>query len=161
MATTLPFMKRTLVQQSFHAGGLSGALALNTSHVQLFNPIASNLLIVVQSIRITTAIGNGGVVLSEHGTALTNLDRNGRNKFIGAAPAIGEVRNQQQVAPLGTIIMALERDDAQGLTGAPIDLIFDANEDPMIIPEGNGILVRTLTLDEQIRAYFQWVEVPE
>lgn len=159
MAIIVPGSAMSMQRRAFHAGGTSAASVGLASHVQLRNPTSSGVLILLRSIRITTAVGSGGVVLAEHATALTTLERNGLNKYVGEPAAQGEVRNQQ-AAPLGTTIMALERDDAQGASGAPIDQIFDASEEPIVIPENNGILVRTLTLEEQIRAYFQWWEIP-
>lgn len=144
-------VERSLSQSSFIGGDDSPAVAAQNSHVQLFNPTASGLQLIVNRIYARPSSATPTLRLTFHNAALTDLATTLGNKFLGASSPIGEVRSQANAGVLGTIIHFLR---VPGTTAA--EVILDS---PIIVPAGLGIVLVSATQNEAVTASFEWDEI--
>lgn len=78
-----------------------GASVGNNSHVQLFNPAASGVTIIVYVLELSLA-ATGQFEITLYNTALTNLTGVGINLLNGGAAALGQLRWANNAGVLGT-----------------------------------------------------------
>lgn len=136
--------------RAFALGTLAGPTAANISHVQLFNPVASLVTIIVYAVWHTenTLSTND---INTHNVALTTLVGNGVNLLSGGAAASGELRTQDNAVQLGTrfATLTLNANDAR-LFILPWLIELGA---------GKGVLVTHRVVNQQLSTTFFWIEI--
>lgn len=127
------------------------AVAATYGHIQLFNPAASGVLIIVRAI-ITSFTSAQKSFVGIHNTALTTAVNNGVNLLNGGAAGLGAVRTQTNATQLGNLI-------ARAIVPAN-DAYTYALDWFMELDAGEGCIA---TLDNQnvaMDATFFWIELP-
>ena len=133
----------------FFGGTTLAASVGNVSIVQLFNPVASGLTILLRMYSMSVDVA-GAVVTGEYNVALTtNAGNVGPLLFGGAAP-VGQIRTQNPVGNLGG-------------TRWPIDLlastVFVTQPDwYALLPAGQGFNLQTLATNTRLRVGVLWAE---
>lgn len=124
--------------------------AANFSQVQLFNPLGSRLLIVVEKIRIlcaTTGSYNIGRTATALGTLVTGQTSSRDGRFLTAS-IIGQIR-RSVAAAAGDLPLVQIR-----LTGGTTD----SDDTPYVLPPGFGLTVRGSAINTATNASFVWRE---
>ena len=153
-AVTVTATERWLAEirsgRAFTRGGFSGPTAATLSHLQLFNPAASGVTIIIRAV-IVAVSATGLVAIVTHNTALTTLVGAGVNLLAGGAAGLGELRSLDNAVQLGTIADRLS-------------LIADTPSD--VVPEwffelgaGEGILVNSENANVRTIATYHWIEL--
>ena len=142
------YWRDTLIKRAFITGTSQTAVAAQNSHIQLWNPAASGKLLIVEKIgfKIQTA---GTVYLAYYATTLATLAASQGNKYLGEADGVGLIKRATNAGALGTTISRLYYVTEQ-------EFVF---ERPIIIGEEMGLVILNLTVDEYLKAYFEWIEV--
>ncbi len=136
---------------SFAGGRLVSALAANFSEVQLINPAASGVVVLVYKANVGAPAGVT-VQLRSHGANLTTDAGAGTNLDIGGAAAASHVRTDQVGAASGALISELHRPTNTDVDRFPLWLAqLDA---------GEGIVITTDAVNQAVSAEFFWVETP-
>jgi len=136
---------------AFAHGKLVAALAANFSEVQLKNPAASGVIVLVYKINVGAPAGVT-VQLRRHDADLATDAGAGTNLQIGGAAAAAHVFTDQLAAASGTLISELHR---------------PTNTDPQRFPSwcaeldaGEAIVITTDAVNQAVSAEFFWIELP-
>lgn len=134
----------------FAAGGIQGPTAANNSHVQLFNPVASGVTLLVRALYASLSVA-GSIQIGFYDTALTTLNGNALNLLRGAAVSVAEARRQDNVGVLPSVLMEMQLGAAQVLQ---LDSMWLCQLGP-----GTGFVAVAKTVNVGITAQFVWREV--
>lgn len=126
------------------------AVAAEFAHVQLFNPAASGVTLLVR--RITVRVGTtAATYVNLYSVELTTLVGAGYNLQVGAAAGLGVTRTQSNAVQLGNTVR---------------DVYVTTTEDRTVqedyfceLPANTGILVNHEAQNSLIVACFEWEEV--
>lgn len=136
--------------RAFLRGATQTAVAAQFSHVQIRNPAASGVILLVRQIYASSAAAMA-VALADRDAVLGGGANLGFNLLKGAAAGLGEVRTEANAAQLGT-------------AHASFDL--PAGQLTPLIPEwgyelgaGEGVLVFGGTVNVQLSVTYFWVEL--
>ncbi|AXS79858.1 hypothetical protein [Dechloromonas sp. HYN0024] len=157
VAGTVSIINGELVRVKSNAcfiGAASNAGAAgNYSMTQLWNPAGSGKNLILNKVSLyTVTAAPTGVGLARHNAALATLQGNGTTKFIGAGTAsVGELRNTNAAAIIGTTIGAF----SISLANESKDFPFS---EPVAIQPGNGIIMWSASLNNNLQTTFQWNE---
>lgn len=137
---------------SFFAGFYHGAIAGNYSQVQLWNPAASGRNLVLTQINYSMA-AIGGVFLRRHtGALVTNASSVILNKLISGAAGVAQFRTEAFTALFGTSFHYIH------LLARSAQLLRVS--DPIIVEQGNGVIVACDQLATEVAGAFEWTEEP-
>lgn len=115
-----------------------GAAAGVNSIVQLLNPAGSGLVVFVD--RLVVSAGASTLQVCRHDAALLTLARTGKNRNVGAADALAQVRTEQMaVSPADDPFFAnIDLADA-----SPFEILF--SDGPLRLEAGEGVIVLPVT----------------
>ena len=140
----------TLKLKSFMGAAVAGASAGNRSMTQLWNPAASGKLLICSNAFIfVNQATSTNVVIAHHNAALTTAGLQGNKYLAGAAP-VGQCRQQNPAALLGTSIVDYR------IIGNDHDIHFFPN---VIVPEGLGLCISYAGVEMQFIVMYQWTEI--
>lgn len=136
--------------RAFAAGTTFGADPGENSHVQVFNPAASGITVIMRR-----ALINGGVdsmyEIATHNVALTTLIGQGVNMLSGGGASLAEWRSQSIAGLSGTQF---------GRVSLLAETTFEMMKDWQIeLGEGEGVLIRQLIVAQNVRVTMEWIEV--
>lgn len=132
----------------------TGPVAGQNSHVQLWNPATSGVVGVVRAVFAEPVGGASFLVFKDHNAALTTLAGPGKNRRLGAANSVLELRSQNNAALLGTTF------DTIADTARPEVLQIINRDGYYVVPPGRGFILVPLTQALAIDAFYLWDEVP-
>jgi len=153
--STIGNYSRSNNEQSFSGYFTYAGAAANYSYIQLFNPAASGVTLVVQAARAlnyTTAIGT--LKLNSYNTELVTGSGTTQNKKVDGAVPKGLIKYERAVGTLGTNWLS-----AGYLPAINTLYNFIDKNDPIILTAGKGIVIRPGVVNEGIHAQFDWYEV--
>ena len=148
--TRVDYFRDTLVKRAFIGSAEFTAVAGQHSMVQLWNPAQSGKLLICHHADVTVSASTF-IYINHHNAALIGAPPVG-NKYLGEAVGVGVTHNESLGAIPGTNI-------AYQYPRTNFDLISLFNRDPIIIPEGLGIVIAAVTVNLSIQATFEWIEV--
>lgn len=134
----------------FTRGGNVGGGVGQISEVQLFNPVASGITVIVYRVIVSQAAIDG-IQCRTHNTALATLVGNGANLLSGGAVSVAEVRTALPAAADGALVSTLHIAAA-----APFERIAVWAWE---LGAGEGILFANATTNIQQVTEFYWNEV--
>ena len=135
--------------RAFSGGGSLGVSAGNFSQIQLLNPAASSVTVIVHRIRANLSLA-GNIEVRTFNTALTTLAQNGVNLLAGAAAGAGAIRTSQPAAQDGTLVRTV-----RGVAGEGAEVVDTWDWE---LGAGEGIIVTASATAIEIFAAFWWVE---
>lgn len=138
--------------KAFIGGGGSVAAASNYGLIQLLNPAASGYKLLCN--RIFASVESATPIklqLRSHDTALSTLAAIGP-KYLGAGAGAGVTYFQVHTSMLGSYF-----NYGQASTYHPMEFI---KKDPVVIDEGEGLLVASTVVNIAMIAMFEWTEIP-
>lgn len=136
---------------AFAGSTVQVAVAAEYAHVQLYNPAESGVVIIVDRVFVSFSAAMRANV-ARYETALTTLNVNWRNKLAGSADGAGEVRRQSDGSQLFDAGWYTQELAAGAIWTVPLD-------HPIILPEGQGIVVFGNTVNIGVTASFAGREV--
>jgi hypothetical protein len=136
----------------FHGGGGVNGVGGQFTHVQLFCPPDAGVALLMLSLRIDAG-ALGAMRLRRFDTPLATLLTRGASRDTASGASRGEVRSENNVAELGTLISELE---FLSFTHTS----WDAETDPMILQPATGILINHATVAIALGCQWVWAEVP-
>lgn len=141
---------RTLSGSAMMGYGATAGVAGNHAHIQLLNPTGSQRNLSLSQLNVfSVGTISQGIVVREYSTALTSLKSNGYAKKMGlGAVSVGQIRAQNNNLPLGVQdILVLDKSQKQ----------YKLTE-PIVLPEGKGIVVVNGVLGEDLGCTFEYTE---
>lgn len=146
------FLEELLRRRAFIGGGTLSGLALNFSHIQLFNPVGSGINIIVTS--ITASQGSGVDVNVAVNTAAlsTNITSVG-NQFAGGPAPVATLNSENNTTQFGTVISREPQDAAENIINIVKGNLF-------ALEPGNGVLVNPVNQNSSLEASYSWLEFP-
>lgn len=135
---------------AFARGIYLAASVGNLSEIQLFNPVASNKIVIVRSI-LAASSGLSSIDLRTHNTALGTLVGAGVNLLAGAAAAQGELRTATPAAADGTSFATIR--------AAAETELYIVPDWFMELGAGEGLIVTSVLANSGNGAFFTWREV--
>lgn len=147
-------LKRNSIDKAhFFGSHLEAAAAGNKPKIQLWNPAASGVLLVVHSaITESNQVANTSVVIKEGTIARTNVSASIGNKYFGSAAPLAQVRgddvNRAMTVKQKMYAPAVAYDEKELIKG-----------DPIIVPEGFGCELCVDVLASFMRGSFEWEEI--
>lgn len=143
-------LKNVLENRSFIGSILVSALASNYSNAQLYNPAGSGKRLALR--RIDVSLGTGGVVQWRiNSTALANA-RTAYSKLGFGAGGVGQIRDEQKTTLIGTLITTF-------LSPATSTTNINFDPEPIVLEEGDGIIINPGVVNNSIYVTFQWIEI--
>jgi hypothetical protein len=131
----------------------SAALSSNNSHVQLWNPVGSDVLVGMRGVVFTVDVV-AAVTLRHSTAALTTLIGPGQSHlFSFGAGGAAELRSQTNGSLLGTEL-------SRARIGADSRHDFIYAEDELLLPEGFGVILAPAAQNTAAFASFKWREYP-
>lgn len=149
-ANTERWLSEIRTGRAFTLGASLGPTAANNSHVQLFNPVASGIVVLVRVVICGPTV-NDLILLRQHNTALTTLTGNGINLLSGAAASVAEVRTLDNAGLLGTNMGGFRVLANSSQQFGP-DWLFE-------LGAGEGLAIVPFTVNNGCAASFAWLEV--
>lgn len=137
-------------EQAFMLGYERSNTGSQYSHIQIINPVASGIIVLLDSFRVSCSSSNE-VMLAQYDTALSGSAGTPGNKNIGGAAAVATVLQESNVATLGTDIGKMKFGSTNGT-----DFI---NDYPFILGEGEGILAVCNAVNVALYGLLQWREL--
>jgi hypothetical protein len=159
-AASLGSIKRVRVdRQSFMGGVRRPAGAAQYSKIQILNPAASGVDVILTSAKLLLDTNINDVQIHRDAGALATLGWIG-SKYIGGAAPLAQLRSELGAAT-GTKIITIA-DVPYGAAANPVADWFQViNGDPIVIPEGKDIYFRPEIQNSKIAGNFEWLEVPK
>lgn len=130
-------------------------VAATYSHNQIWNPVGSTKTIVLTKVHITSATAVAvrfGLSTAALATPVTQL--HGRNKNIGGADSVAEMRVETNAAILvdpSNRFMTLALDTPNQVLALPFS-------EPIVIPPGYGVCCACVSVNTGLGSSFQWIE---
>ena len=149
-------LRRTQAGNSYQ--GYVGAIpiAAQYGHSQLWNPVGSGFEVVVKSIRCVDYTGAGTISLLYTNAALTTPAGTLSNKYVGQ--------------PLDSTTESYNQNSATQLTGSSFILSLNVEQnklaampfpdEPIVLPPGQGVMLRVNVVNHGLRGYFDYFKVP-
>ncbi len=132
-------------------GGESVApVAAQYAHVQLLNPVGSGVTLLVDRITVSSD-ADVDTSLGYYNTQLANLTGSWYAKKLVTAGQFGQIRWESNAATLGTILFPYRSGFSQNR-----DIVLD---DPLLLAEGIGLIVRNEDVNQYLRVAFQGREL--
>ena len=135
--------------RAFTFVGRIGPTAANFSHVQLVNPAASGITVVVYAIKTGDNV-NAEIEVRTHNAELTNDIGAGVNLLSGGAAAAAHIRTEDNVALQGTLIERFPL-----LAGTPHEIVSGWH---MELGAGEGLLIVPDGSNQRCFGNFRWIE---
>lgn len=135
---------------AFFGFGTEGPNAAAFPHVQLFNPNASGVVLLVDSLIVSTTTSQL-VHISTHGTELPSSGGLWKNHFLGGVDGAGRIRRQASGSVLGTVIMEFDL-----LADSPLTHHFKY---PVLLVEDRGFIAIGGVVNTDITVSFLGREV--
>jgi len=126
------------------------AVAAQNSHIQLFNPVASGITVIVRLV-LFASVAAQGVHVSHHNTALTTLGATSRNLLSGGAAPVAEVRSQTNAGELGSQFLGL---NAAAATQLQVNAEWFTE-----VGAGEGVLISGASVNVELLGNWLWMEV--
>lgn len=151
LAVDLALSMLTERRQCFLGGCNKTAVGAQYSHIQLWNPDQSGVLLVCHYAQAQIATAGNNVSIRHNAVALASAGEQG-NKYLGGA------------APNGLVLME-SNGVLQGTSMGQKTLITNHQQGdfvhryPIVIPQNKGLVLACTTADIAFRAYFEWVEI--
>jgi hypothetical protein len=161
-AASLGSIKRVRVdRQSFMGGVRRPAGAAQYSKIQILNPAASGVDVILTSAKLLLDTNINDVQIHRDAGALATLGWIG-SKYIGGAAPLAQLRSELGAATGTKIITIAVADVPYGAAANPVADWFQViNGDPIVIPEGKDIYFRPEIQNSKIAGNFEWLEVPK
>lgn len=141
-----------LLKDYFWGGSSVAAVASQYGHVQLFNPAASGVLVIVKAVRASVgAAVTGQISLSLYDTALSTNVGTVANMYSGEAASAAQVRTATDASELGSAVDFGER--------ASEDNLWIDCSPGLVIPANKGVLVVSSTVNISVFGYFKFREI--
>ncbi|TFE36541.1 hypothetical protein E2553_43215 [Paraburkholderia dipogonis] len=148
-------MSRTLTNQTFLAQGFRAADTSNRCHVQLWNPVGSGKVLIVESIN---AVSTSGQWLTNVGFANailptpTDITASSiGSKLAGGVLGVAKVYNCMSAGgQVGVALAALA-----GQAALPSSQNF---KEPVVVPPGWGLIQSCVQINTALQAGFEWYE---
>jgi hypothetical protein len=136
--------------KAFSAIGAQTAVGGQNSHVQLWNPAASGVVLLVYNLTIATPAA-GFVFGGTYNAALTTQNNQGRNLLLGGANGVCYTRTQSNAGglPFNAKMYAVP---ANTNTLPPLPWIC-------VVPQGQGLTFYHNTVNVELDLEFTWVEI--
>lgn len=134
----------------FIGGGNQTNVGSQYPHIQLLNPAASGVQILVDLFYYSNNT-TGAIDIRHYDTALTTLIMNGRNVDAGGDAGLGEIRRQTNASILGT-----QWTVQRVLAGVYAKFTMSS---PFLLDAGEGIVVVNDVVNTVVWVTFQWREV--
>lgn len=134
---------------AYWATDLSGPVAGQYSHVQLWNPAGSGKNVIVSEMGFSCSVA-GVVNLRSYNAALTTLGNVQAPKMVGGPASVAQARDQTNASILGGTIASFEV--------AALSTFSQKLIDPIILPPGQGLVVVGTTVNIVVRASWQYYE---
>ena len=135
--------------RAFHLGSGLAANVGNLGHIQLFNPAASGITVLVGQIDAGVQASRS-IHLREHNVALTTLVGTGRNLDIGEGNSLAEIRTVNNAVELGTQLSAYRLE---------VELMIQVGPKwKHELAEGEGILIVNNLANDGVTANYWWTE---
>jgi hypothetical protein len=142
---------RTMAGIAFMVGGGSGAVAAQMSQSQLWNPVGSNVNIVLSTISLSASSATSYTIGPTAQAPMTGLNRTGISKKVGAGAAKGEARGQASAVNLVTGAMQY------GYLQANVVYPYKFSE-PIVLMPGFGLGVALDQPNVGLLTTFEWYE---
>ena len=136
--------------RAFGIAAQVGGVAGEYSHLQIMNPVASGVTILIRRCQVCSVSG-GGLEAYMYDTPLTNLNSTCLNLLRGAANSVGQLRNQSNAAQLGTLYKRIRT-----LADDTYDIMAEWDVE---LGAGEGVLVVPSDVNKQLSATFEFVEL--
>jgi hypothetical protein len=135
---------------AFWGSSATGPVAAQFAHVQLWNPAASGLRLIVHEAQVSVAVAGDG-----------SFRRH--NAQLAAAGAVIESKNVGGAAPVSTLMRTENNAALQGTVIASVSLLAAKTEiykffDPFIVPPGFGLIFASNVVNVLARGSFQYYE---
>lgn len=140
----------SLNEQAYGGSLFPGAVAANSSHVQLWNPANSGKNFYCSQVRFNSNIA-GQINISYYNAAYTTTGGVVIPKKLGGAASVALINSQHSAALLQTAIHSQYNTAANQL----VQLDF---AEPFIIPPGKALCVINQVQNAALSANFDWVE---
>lgn len=135
----------------FMAQGYQGGVAAEYQHVQLFNPAGSGRNVVVSKLIVISSVAAQAFRISVGSVAAAVLASAGVSKKVGGAASVAQIRTHSSAAPFGSLSMV-----------AGVSAAYDSREvpfsEPILLPEGTGLIVGSNAVNVSLWGSFQWLE---
>lgn len=149
------FFLNTLQQRAFIAATQTGPVAGQYSHVQLWNPAASGVLVILTGIdTFVDAVAKTYYQFRRHNVAMAGFFGSGFNKYLGGVVSSATIQIESNAVLLGTTMFFKERI----LEAGNFKQIFKLT-DPIMIPAGYGLASVPSTVNVENSTIFEWIEV--
>lgn len=141
--------RRVRASQGFYGLTDNGPSVGNYTHVQLLNPAASGITVLVYRISLARPTGVGFINVRRDDVARATLSANTGNLVLGAAAPLGQLRFENNAVQQGVIIGII--DAAATLEPVFPDWCFE-------LGAGEGITFEPAATNVEIGALLLWVE---
>lgn len=150
--TRIDYWRNTLRERAFIGGAAKAGPVNSFGMVQLWNPTDSGFILICNKItHVSDALVTNAHTLRFHNAALSGAESQG-NKYLNGAAGVGLVKSGDSVM-VGTLMFEFRA--PPGVERRLLD-----HSDPIIIPEGLGLIL-TINSDTAINStIFEWIEVP-
>lgn len=141
---------KTLANDAFVASPYQAAVAAQYSHVELWNPAASGIDVMISQFSVRSATA-GVIGVAFHNAALTTLRGAATSKLYGGAAGLSEAREQANGASLGGNSILTFNISANGMQTVIL-------KEPIVLVPSSGLLVRHGTVNADIGANLEFGE---
>jgi len=150
-ANTERWLSEIRTGRAFTRGTGLAAVAANNGHVQLLNPAASGVNLIVRGIKFAVNV-LGEIRVARYDTALGTLVGNGLSLLAGGTAALAEIRTATNVGALGTLMRQIP-----ALASTSVEL---SPEWWIELGPGEGVVGIDMTVNDTVYGNFDWIEVP-
>jgi hypothetical protein len=133
------------------AHGDEPATVSNQSRLQLWNPAGSGKVLVLRGLVVEPGAAST-VQLRDYSAPLLTLDRTGKNRRMGGAAGVGEIRSET------TVDAGTSTEIAQVLDVLRPELLQAIVDEGLEIPAGRGLVVVPSSTNVSVLALFIWDE---
>lgn len=147
------FLEELLRGRAFVGGGTQGGAGGTFSHIQLFNPLASGVTVIVTSITASQGSGLDLIVAVNTAALTTNITTVG-NQLAGGVAPVATLNSENNAVQQGTIV---SREPQSGTT----NIVNIVKGSFFALEPGNGVLVNPVNQGNTLEASYSWLELPQ
>jgi len=149
-ANTERWLSELRAGRCFGGTGSIASVAAQNAHVQIFNPIASGITVLVRNLWADPFTAST-IVVTHYNTALANLSTTTVNLLSGGAAPVAEIRAANNAGLLGSIFFG---------QAFPPSLVQQVAADWVTeLGPGEGLTFALVTVNIALEVSFQWNEV--
>lgn len=144
----------SLVGNEFIGGTRLAPVAANFPHVQLFNPAASGIILIVKRIIASHTVTATIINLLFYNTPFAAVSGTVRNKLSGGVAPTAEMRTENLAARVGSMTWQVR---------LPIETFTEIllpSEPPIVLNAGEGIHVYPDAVNLDLNVSYSWKEIP-